>query len=87
MRYLNPANQHLITKDDKEFTKTLYFKDIQFPVKIRDIDKIGKKKSVDISVLAYGKKETHAVDVSKHFCQEKHLDFSLTGEGGENTML
>ena len=42
VRYLNhhPAG---ITKSDKEFTKRLDFKDIKFPVKTRDIQKIEKK--------------------------------------------
>ena len=46
VRYLNPADHHpaRITKADKDFAKTLDFKDIKFPVKIRDIHKIEKKK-------------------------------------------
>ena len=44
-RYLNPAVHHLarITKVDKGFAKRLDFKDIKFPVKARDIQKIEKK--------------------------------------------
>ena len=40
-RYLNPADRHLarIKKADKEFAEKLDFKDIKFPVKIRDIHK------------------------------------------------
>ena len=39
---LNPANHHpaRITKANKDFAKTLNFKDINFPIKIRDIYKI-----------------------------------------------
>ena len=42
VRYLNPAANHpaRITKVYKDFAKTLDFKDINFPVKIRDIHKI-----------------------------------------------
>ena len=45
IRYLNPAdhNPRRITKADKDFAKRLDFKDIKFPVKIRDIHKIEKK--------------------------------------------
>ena len=45
-RYLNPADCHLarIMKADKDFAKRLDFKDIKFPVKIRDIHKIIIKK-------------------------------------------
>ena len=44
VRYLNPADHHpaRITKADKDFAKRLDFKDIKFPVKIRDIHKIEK---------------------------------------------
>ena len=44
VRYLNPVvhNPTRITKADKEFAKKLNFKNIKFPVKIRDIHKIGK---------------------------------------------
>ena len=45
VRYLNPAdhNPRRITKADKDFAKRLDFKDIKFPLKIRDIHKIEKK--------------------------------------------
>ena len=46
VKYLNPADRNpaRITKADKEFTQKLDFKNIKFPVKIRDIHKIEKKK-------------------------------------------
>ena len=52
-RYLNPANDHLaiITKAEKGFTIKLDFKDIKFPVKIRNIHKIKKKKSLALMFL------------------------------------
>ena len=45
IRYVNPADHHpaRITKADEDFAKKLHFKDIKFPVKIRDIHKIKKK--------------------------------------------
>ena len=45
VRYLSPADRKpaKIIKADKEFAKKLDFKDIKFPVKIRDICKIEKK--------------------------------------------
>ena len=52
VRYLNPAdhNSRRITKPDKEFAKKFDFKNIKFPVKIRDFHKIEKKNSIGISV-------------------------------------
>ena len=46
VRYLNPKNRHPvgITKAGQDFLKRLAFKDIKFPVKIRDIHKIEKKR-------------------------------------------
>ena len=45
VKYLNPAdcNPARTTKADKNFEKKLDFKEIKFPVKIRDIHKIEKR--------------------------------------------
>ena len=45
IRYLNPADQNplRITKADNKFIKKLDFKDIKFPVKVRDIHKMKKR--------------------------------------------
>ena len=46
VKYLNPAdhNPRRITEADKDFVKKLDFENIKFPVKIRDIHKMEKKK-------------------------------------------
>ena len=53
VRYLNPEDHHSarITKTDKDFAKTLDFKDIKFPVDTRDIHRIEKNNSISISLL------------------------------------
>ena len=53
VKYLNPANHQpvRITKTDKEFENTHDFSDIKFPVKIRDIQKIYKKKKKKIPLV------------------------------------
>ena len=50
VRYLNPAdhNPRKITKADQEFGKRLDFKDIKFPVEIRDI--FGYENKVKYSI-------------------------------------
>ena len=55
VRYLNPPNHHpeRITKVDQGFAEKLDFKDIKFPVKIRDINKIEKKKKKNPSALVF----------------------------------
>ena len=60
-----------ITKVDKDFAKTLDFKEINFPVKIRDIHKIEPKNSIDISVFGYENKEKQPNYVSKKCCEER----------------
>ena len=53
VRYLNPADRKPagITKVDRDFTKTIDFKDIKFPVKTRDIHKIEKKNLLALAFL------------------------------------
>ena len=52
-RCLNHTDHHpaRIAKADRDFAKTLYFEDIKFPVKVRDVHNIEKKNSVSISVF------------------------------------
>ena len=47
---LNPAR---ISKADKNFAKILYFKDIKFPVKTRDIYKIEKLNFISVRYFGY----------------------------------
>ena len=85
VRYLNPANNHSarIAKGEKGFAKKTYFKDMKFPVKIRDNCKIEKKNSISISVFGYENKEKHPINISKKCCEEKHVDLSLIEEEGK----
>ena len=84
VKYLNPANHQpvRITKTDKEFENTHDFSDIKFPVKIRDIQKIYKKKkknSIGINVFGYENKDIYPIYVSEQGCEEK-LVLLLIGE-------
>ena len=65
VRYINPAdhNPRKITKADKDFSKRSDSKDIKFPVKTRDINKIGKKKKK--------KKKTNSINVFGYENKEK----------------
>ena len=83
VRYLNPTNHHptRITKADKDFSKRLEFKEINFPVKITDIHKLEKKNVMGISVFGYENKEKHPIYVSKECCEEKHVDLLLIKDG------
>ena len=83
VRYLNPTNHHpaRITKADKDFSKRLEFKEINFPAKITDIHKLEKKNVMGISVFGYENKEKHPIYVSKECCEEKHVDLLLIKDG------
>ena len=81
-RYLNPADRNLrtITKAGKDFAKKLDFKGIKFPVKIRDIHKIGKKNSTSNSDFGYENTEKYPIYVSRKCYEEKHIDLLLIGK-------
>ena len=82
MRYLNleDRNPAGMKKPDKDFDKKLDFKDIKFPVKVRDVHKIEKQNSIGITVFGYENKEKHAIYVFKKICKEKHVDLLLIEE-------
>ena len=52
VKYLHPTDHHRarVRKVDKDFKRELDFKDMKFPVKIRDIHKIKKDNCIDIGV-------------------------------------
>ena len=69
VRYLNSAvhQQARIRKVDKYFAKKLDFKDIKFPVQIRDIQKIEKKNWIGINVFWLWKQEIFSKSVSIYY--------------------
>ena len=81
--YLNPAddNRRSITKADKNFAKRPDFKDIKFPVKIRDIHKIEKKIPSALAFLIMKIKKNIQSLCIKTCC------LLLIGEGEKNIML
>ena len=54
VRYVNPANHHpaRITKNDKDFTKRLDFKDIKFQSKLETFTKLKKRIPSALVILA-----------------------------------
>ena len=57
VRYLHPVEYNLkrITKADNNFAKKIDFKEIKFPVKVRDIRNIERNNSISFSVFGYWK--------------------------------
>ena len=59
VRYSHPADHHpaRTRQVDRLYGGKLDFKDIKFPLKVRDIHKIEKKNSISISVFGYKNKK------------------------------
>ena len=81
VRHLHPSNQNprRIRKVDKLCGEKLDL--IKFPVKVRDIHKIERKNSIDISAFGYENKGKYPIYVSKKCCEDKHVDLLLIGVG------
>ena len=60
--------------------KKLNFKDIKFPVEVREYIILKKKNSIGVSIFGYENKEKHPIYVSKKYCEFKHVDVLLIGE-------
>ena len=83
--YLHPADHHpaKITKAEKDLARKLDFKDIKFPVKIRDIHKIKKHNFITISVLIV-KIRKNTQSMYKNRCEKKSiLLYFILGEKGK----
>ena len=74
---MNAVNHHSarITKADKEFARKLDFKNMKFPVKIRDTNKIEKNNSIGISVFGCENKERHPIYVSENVVKKNMLTY------------
>ena len=72
-----------IRKPDKGFARELDFKDIQFPIKIRNIHKIELKNCIAVSVFGYENKEKYPIYVSKKKTFERYVDLLLIGKEGK----
>ena len=75
VRYLNSVNHQpaIIAKADKSFAKKLDFKDMKFPVNVKDIHKIEKTNSIGICVFGFENKEKHTIYVLKNGVKKNML--------------
>ncbi|CAB3980253.1 Gastrula zinc finger [Paramuricea clavata] len=86
VRHLRPKVRRAttITQKDRDFITNLDYKDIDFPVKISDIDKIERRNSINISVFGYsGKKQFYPIRNSKAKYDE-HMELLLLGDSEGN---
>ena len=67
IRHLNPRNSNpqRIKKTDKSFVKQLNYDDIEFPVSIKQYNKIETQNSININVFGYENKQPYPIYISK----------------------
>ena len=72
IRHLNPQNKdpQRIKKSDKAFIQNFDYQGIEFPVTIKQINKIEKQNSVNINVFGYEEKQPFPLYISN----EKYED-------------
>ena len=72
IRHLNPQDKYpqRIKKVDKEYIDKLNYIGIEFPVTIKQLNKIEKQNEININVFGYAEKQPYPIYISK----EKHED-------------
>ena len=81
IRYLNPQDKYpqRIKKIDKEYINQLYYSGIEFPVTVKQYNKIEKQNEININVFGYENKQPYPIYISKEK-YEKHLELLLITE-------
>ena len=61
VRFINPINSHpeRINKKDKEIAKTLGYRSIKFPIKVKDYEIIEERFNINVNV--FGEEKSHYV--------------------------
>ena len=77
IRYLNPKEKdpQRIKKSDKEFIEKLDYSGIEFPITIKQINKIEKKNSIRINVFGYEEKQPYPYISDEKY--EDHMELLL----------
>ena len=70
-------NSPTIRKNHNDFARELYFKDTKFPIKIRDIQKIGNKNCISICVFGYENREKKLPIYVSESSSERHIGVLL----------
>ena len=82
IRHLNPQdeNPQRINKTDKEYIEKLDYTDIEFPVTVKQINKIEKLNSINVNVFGYELKQPYPIYISKEKYQD-HMELLLITKG------
>ena len=82
IRHLNPQEKYpqRIKKCDKEYVKNLDYSGIEFPVTVKQFNKIEKQNNISINVFGYEERQPYPICITKEKF-EKHMDLLLITEG------
>ena len=79
-------NPQRVTLKDRELVKTLDYRNVSFPVSIKDIKKIEQQNKIAINVFGYSKQNPYPIRISSEKYDD-HLELLLIVEGGDVTTL
>ena len=82
IRHLNPQDKdpHRIKKTDKQYIKKLDYSSIEFPVTVKQINKIEKQNNICINLFGYEEKQKFPIYISKEKYQD-HMELLLITKG------
>ena len=85
IRHLNPQDKdpQRIKKIDKQYIEKLDYSNIEFPVTIKQINKIEKQNNICINLFGYEEKQKYPIYISKENYQD-HMELLLI-TNGKNT--
>ena len=88
IRHLNPQDKdpQRINKSDKQCIEKLDYNGIDFPVNIKQYNKIEKQNSININVFGYEDKQPYPIYVSKEKFDDQMNLLLITGESEELVM-
>ena len=86
IRHKNPAKKdpQRVKISDKEFVQKLDYSGITFPVQIKDVGKIEKQNSINISIFGYENEKLYPIRISEEKYDD-HMDLLYITEGNEKT--
>ena len=83
IRHLNPQrlkNPQIIKKTDKQYIEKLDYSSIEFPVTVKQINKIEKQNNICINLFGYEEKQKFPIFISKEKFTD-HMELLLITEG------
>ena len=82
IRHLNPQDKdpQRIKKTDKQYIEKLDYSNIEFPVTVKQINKIEKQNNICINLFGYEEKQKFPIYISKEKYQD-HMELLLITEG------